>query len=118
MNKPILVERYADNGVFSHWALIQEETGELLWSEAPEEETQEVKNCSIPDVGKRFSCTCAEPVPNYPEMLWCDCCGKPIEQKVRIKLDEGSASVQRYVSGETKHALNEMVKRVRKIFES
>lgn len=77
-----------------------------------------VKNCSIPDVGKRFSCTCAEPAPNYPEMLWCDCCGKPIEEKVRIKLDEGSASVQRYVSGETKHALNEMVKRVRKIFES
>lgn len=54
MNKPILVERYADNGTFSHWALIQEKTGELLWSEAPEEETQEVKNCSIPDVGGSY----------------------------------------------------------------
>lgn len=92
-----------------------------------ESEIREIRNivmeenteqCQIANVGKRFSCTCAEPAPNYPEMLWCDCCGKPIEEKVRIKLDEGSASVQRYVSGETKHALNEMVKRVRKIFES
>lgn len=43
MNKPILVERYADNGAFSHWALIHAESGELLWSEAPEEEPQHVK---------------------------------------------------------------------------
>lgn len=46
MNKPILVERYADNGAFSHWALIQEETGALLWSETPEEETQQIESFS------------------------------------------------------------------------
>jgi hypothetical protein len=52
MNKPIIVERYADNGSFSHYALIQEETGELLWSEAPEEEIQQVKNRYIPFVSE------------------------------------------------------------------
>ena len=77
-----------------------------------------VKNCSIPDVGKRFSCNCAEPAYNYPEMLWCDRCGKPISEKVRIPLDEGSAVVKSSASVETKNALNEMAKRVRKIFES
>lgn len=30
--KPILVERYADNGEHSHWELI-DESGSLLWSQ-------------------------------------------------------------------------------------
>lgn len=42
MKKPIIVERYADNGAFSHYALINEETGDLLWSEAPKEEMQKI----------------------------------------------------------------------------
>lgn len=37
MNKPIIVEQYADNGEFSHWHLIKVETGEVLWSSFPEE---------------------------------------------------------------------------------
>jgi hypothetical protein len=41
MEKPIVVERFADNGAFSHYALIGSE-GDLLWSEAPEEELQKV----------------------------------------------------------------------------
>ncbi|MFV0470011.1 MAG: hypothetical protein ACK5MK_13930 [Dysgonomonas sp.] len=49
-NAPILLENYADNGAFSHWSLIDSDTGELLWSEAPEEEIQQVKNLHIPDV--------------------------------------------------------------------
>lgn len=44
MKKPIIVERNADNGEFSHYALIDSETQELLWSEAPEEEVDKVKN--------------------------------------------------------------------------
>lgn len=37
MDKPIIIEQYADNGEFSHWHLIKEETGEVLWSSFPEE---------------------------------------------------------------------------------
>lgn len=44
MNKPILIERCADNGAFSHWVLIQEETGDFLWSEAPDEETRQIES--------------------------------------------------------------------------
>lgn len=33
MNKPTIVERFADNGEHSHWELISE-NGLLLWSEA------------------------------------------------------------------------------------
>lgn len=35
--KPVIVERFADNGSHSHWALIGA-SGELLWSEEPDEE--------------------------------------------------------------------------------
>lgn len=34
---PIVIEQYADNGEFSHWHLINQETGEVLWSSFPEE---------------------------------------------------------------------------------
>lgn len=34
---PILVEQYADNGEFSHLHLIEQETGEVLWSSFPKE---------------------------------------------------------------------------------
>jgi hypothetical protein len=44
MKKPTIVEIFADNGEHSHYALIETETGELLWSEAPEEEIQQVNN--------------------------------------------------------------------------
>lgn len=37
MNKPQVIEIYADNGALSHYALIDVETGEKLWSEDPEE---------------------------------------------------------------------------------
>ena len=33
MEKPILVEVFADNGEFSHWKLVNVETGETIWEE-------------------------------------------------------------------------------------
>lgn len=41
MKKPIIVERFADNGEHSHYDLIEVETGELLWSEEPENNSNE-----------------------------------------------------------------------------
>ena len=38
MEKPFLEDHKADNGEHSHWNLIDSETGELLWTEDPEEE--------------------------------------------------------------------------------
>ena len=32
MNKPVLVERFTDNGEHSHWDLINADTGEMLWT--------------------------------------------------------------------------------------
>jgi len=37
MDKPIIVEQYADNGEFSHWHLIDTQTGCVMWSSFPEE---------------------------------------------------------------------------------
>jgi hypothetical protein len=37
MEKPILTEQYSDNGEFSHWHLIENRTGKVLWSSFPEE---------------------------------------------------------------------------------
>ena len=37
MEKPIVVEQYADNGEFSHWHLIDPQTGCVMWSSFPEE---------------------------------------------------------------------------------
>lgn len=33
MNKPILIEKFADNGAHSHWELIDSNSGETLWIE-------------------------------------------------------------------------------------
>ncbi len=33
MDKPEVIERYADNGAHSHWELVDGNTGEMLWSE-------------------------------------------------------------------------------------
>lgn len=33
MKKPILNEKFADNGEHSHWELIDANTGEVLWEE-------------------------------------------------------------------------------------
>lgn len=38
MDKPVLVERFADNGDHSHWELVIAENSELLWSELIESE--------------------------------------------------------------------------------
>lgn len=35
MNKPILTERFLDNGEHSHWELTDSETGNIIWSENP-----------------------------------------------------------------------------------
>jgi len=43
MDKPIVVERFSDNGEHSHYALIDSENGELLWSELPEEEIEKMR---------------------------------------------------------------------------
>ena len=41
MKKPIIIERFKDDGEHSHYVLIKSETNELLWDEATEKETQE-----------------------------------------------------------------------------
>ena len=33
MNKPKVIEKFADNGEHSHWELIDSDTGTVLWSE-------------------------------------------------------------------------------------
>lgn len=39
MNKPKVIEIFADNGTHSHWALIDPDTGNTLWSElSPEDD--------------------------------------------------------------------------------
>lgn len=45
--KPIIVEQYADNGEFSHWHLIDPQTGEVLWSSFPEETKARGENIEI-----------------------------------------------------------------------
>lgn len=37
MKKPQVIEIYTDNGALSHYALIDTNTGEKLWSQNPEE---------------------------------------------------------------------------------
>lgn len=37
LNKPTIVERFADNGAHSHWELVNTDTGEMLWSEWPDD---------------------------------------------------------------------------------
>ncbi len=37
IEKPIIVEQFADNGEFSHWHLIDPKTGNVMWSSFPEE---------------------------------------------------------------------------------
>jgi len=37
MEKPTIIEVFADNGTISHYALIESNTGIKLWSENPEE---------------------------------------------------------------------------------
>jgi|TARA_B110000093_G_C12781149_1_gene330577 hypothetical protein len=74
MKKPVITEIYACNGALSHYALIDTETGEKLWSEAPDEcEAMgfPVKNDILLDVNgslgelindldnlKRYDCEC------------------------------------------------------------
>jgi len=40
MKEPKVEERFADNGEHSHYVLVDVETGELLWSESPEDKVQ------------------------------------------------------------------------------
>ena len=37
MKKPLILEVFADNGLHSHWALVDTQKGEKLWSEDPTE---------------------------------------------------------------------------------
>lgn len=37
MKKPEIIEIHTDNGALSHYALINVENGEKLWSESPKE---------------------------------------------------------------------------------
>lgn len=43
MNKPTVIECFADNGSHSHWALIDTEDGKVLWDEFDEELNKERK---------------------------------------------------------------------------
>lgn len=41
--KPLIIEKFADNGEFSHYELINSENGELLWSEDDENNFSTIK---------------------------------------------------------------------------
>lgn len=44
MNKPKVIEKFADNGEHSHWELIDSDTGIVLWSEmSPEDGIIEIE---------------------------------------------------------------------------
>ena len=44
MNKPKVIEKFADNGEHFHWELIDSDTGIVLWSEmSPEDEIIEIE---------------------------------------------------------------------------
>jgi hypothetical protein len=49
MEKPILIEAFADNGELSHWELIDTENGSVLWTSFPEETIAKGQsiNCNI-----------------------------------------------------------------------
>ena len=50
-----VVERYTDNGEFSHCALIDILTGNILWSECPGEEMQYVDHFTSDDVEQAYN---------------------------------------------------------------
>ena len=54
----------------------REEIADYIMREFSE---REKANLTIPDVSNSF-CECKEPKYNYPEMLWCDTCGKEINE--------------------------------------
>lgn len=59
MNKPTIVEVFADNGEHSHWTLIESETGIKLWSENLEEcrtMGYPVKFCSHENISRYDGC--------------------------------------------------------------
>lgn len=41
MEKPILVERFADNGEHSHWELLEPSDCAILWSNEKDEEDED-----------------------------------------------------------------------------
>lgn len=43
MKKPILIERFADNGEHSHWELIDTDTQEVIWISCDEKENNKNK---------------------------------------------------------------------------
>jgi len=85
MSNPIMLENFADNGEYSHQSLIDSETGNLLWSEAPEEEIQQVKPCNKSQIIQRLCCLLGfhknyeyHPYPNVYQQCKvdrCECCG-------------------------------------------
>ena len=50
-----IVERFADNGLFSHCALLDMNTGEILWSEEPGLESQYVDHFTAGDVEQAYN---------------------------------------------------------------
>lgn len=47
MKKPIVVEKFTDNGEHSHWELIHPETGKLLWSEDAQRKDSDLAGIEI-----------------------------------------------------------------------
>lgn len=56
MKKPVVVERFADNGAHSHWELIDADTGAVLWAEAVQKPASAEKTETVKDV-----CVCENP---------------------------------------------------------
>ena len=70
MEKPTVIEVYADNGELSHYALIDTKTGEKIWSENPEE-------CSAMGYPVKSVNVVGSTVVNFiPENKMCDCSRK------------------------------------------
>ena len=45
--KPLVIEKFADNGEFSHYELINTENGEILWSEDEQNNFAILKVCGF-----------------------------------------------------------------------
>lgn len=52
MEKPLVVERFADNGGHSHWDLVNVEDGNTLWTEG--EPDNFCPDCGYPKFKKSF----------------------------------------------------------------
>lgn len=71
--KPIIIEQYSDNGQFSHWHLIDESTGSVLWSSFPEETLAKGQRI-IETISPKNSCRQCNKRKRSENSYWCMVC--------------------------------------------